>query len=43
MIDYEIEFDGIRLRARGSVKERAEAGDKINIKIDPDHTPVLFE
>ncbi|MDX9801307.1 MAG: ABC transporter ATP-binding protein [Spirochaetia bacterium] len=43
MIDYEIEFDDIKLRARGSVKERAEAGDKINIKIDPDHTPVLFE
>ncbi|PIE34305.1 polyamine ABC transporter ATP-binding protein [candidate division KSB3 bacterium] len=43
MIDYELDFNGVPLRARGSVKQRSEAGEQITIKIDPDQTPVLFE
>ncbi len=42
MIDYELDFDGILLRARGSVKIKSAAGDNVVIKIDPDQTPVLF-
>ena len=43
MIDYELDFDGIPLRARGSVKLRSEAGENVVIKIDHDQTPVLFD
>ena len=42
MIDYEIEFNGVKLRARGSIKGRSEAGDNVYFRIDPDHTPALF-
>ena len=43
MIDYEIDFDGIKLRARGSVTGRVEAGANVCFRIDPEHTPVLYE
>ncbi len=43
MVDYELDFDGIALRARGGVKERSEAGDNVVIKIDAEQTPVLFK
>lgn len=43
MIDYELDFDGTPLRARGSVKLRFDAGDNVVIKIDHDQTPVLFD
>ena len=43
MIDYELDLDGDLLRAKGSVKLRAAAGDHVMIKIDPEQTPVLFE
>ncbi len=43
MIDYELDFDGVLLRARGNVKLRSEAGDNVVIKIDHEQTPVLFD
>ncbi len=43
MVDYELDFDGIALRARGGVRQRSEAGDSVVIKIDPEQTPVLFK
>ena len=42
LMDYELDFDGILLRARGSVREKASAGDNVVIKVDPAQTPVLF-
>ena len=43
MVDYELDFDGIPLRARGGVQKRSAAGDNVVIKIDPEQTPVLFK
>lgn len=43
VIDYELEFDGIMLRAKSRVKERASVGDSVHIRIDSSHTPILFE
>ncbi len=42
LIDYELDLDGVSLRAKGNVKLRSEAGEHVVIHIDPDQTPVLF-